>query len=239
MRRPVPGSDEGAAQRVGRSPAVTDRPGPSAGLSSRSPPCSRSGETATDQAGRAGRGRHPESPANQHEQAPPRQAFTTLPRRSMETSAAQRKRGRILRTPLVRRGLIAVSTRGERAVKALRRFGELAWFSLPLETNPTFGYPQVPYLGWRYASPDEEVARFIDATVTALPTQIEWTLDRSRRNWLLVPTRIPDEAQGVASPAFKDVIQFINTQDQDFCLKAQSDFELIIQRLQEIPIPEH
>jgi hypothetical protein len=96
----------------------------------------------------------------------------------------------------------------------------------------------VPYLGWRYTSPQEEVARLIEATVTALSTQVDWTLDRSRRNWVLVPTRILHKAQGLANPAFSDAVHFINTQDQEFCLQAQADFELIIRNLQQLPMPE-
>jgi hypothetical protein len=126
-------------------------------------------------------------------------------------------------------------TRGEKVMQALSRFGELAWFKLPVEINPTHGYPQVPYLGWRYTSSREEIAEYIETAVKELPTQVEWTLDRSRRNWVLVPTRLLREAQGLTDPAFSDAVHSINTQDQEFCRKAQSDFGSIIQCLQQLP----
>jgi hypothetical protein len=131
-----------------------------------------------------------------------------------------------------------MSTRGEQAMQVLSRFGELAWFKLPTEINPTYGYPQVPYVGWRYTRPQEGVAQLIETAVAALPTQVDWTLDRSRKNWVLIPTRILREAQGLANPAFRDVVHSVNTRDHEFCLSALSDFELIIQRLQQLPIPE-
>ncbi|MGX1132822.1 hypothetical protein RKD49_005012 [Streptomyces glaucescens] len=130
-----------------------------------------------------------------------------------------------------------MSTRSERARQALGRFGELAWFKLPVEINPTHGYHQVSYLGWRYTSADEEVARFIEAAVKDSPTEIDWTLDRTRRNWVLVPTRLLREANGLAGPAFADAVHTVNTQDQQFCLKTQSDMDVIIKHLQQVALP--
>lgn len=131
-----------------------------------------------------------------------------------------------------------MSTRSVRAMQVLSRFGELAWFSLPSEKHPVYGYPQVPYMGWRYASTQEYVARLIEDAVGALSTEVEWTLDRTRKNWLLVPTRILREAHGLDSPAFANVVHSVNTQDHEFCFRALSDLDLILQRLQQIPIPK-
>jgi hypothetical protein len=121
-------------------------------------------------------------------------------------------------------------------MRALSRFGELSWFKLPLEHNPALGYNQVPYMGWRYTSPREDIAQLIENAVGELPTQVEWMLDRTRRNWLLLPNRILREAQGLKNPAFAKAVHSINVQDQEFCLKALSDLDLIILHLQEIPI---
>lgn len=123
-------------------------------------------------------------------------------------------------------------------MQVLSRFGELAWFSLPSDKNPVHGHPQVPYMGWRYTSTQEDVARLIEDCVGALPTEVEWTLDRTRRNWLLVPTRILREAHGLESPAFANVVHSVNTQDYEFCFRALSDLDLIIQYLQQAPIPK-
>lgn len=131
-----------------------------------------------------------------------------------------------------------MSTRSVQAMRVLSRFGELAWFSLSAETHPVYGYSQVPYMGWRYESPQEKVAQLIEDAVNGLSTQVEWTLDRTRRNWLLLPSRIVREAHGLEDPAFANVVHSININDQEFCARAQTDLELIIRRLQESPIME-
>lgn len=131
-----------------------------------------------------------------------------------------------------------MSARSLVTIQALSRFGELSWFSLPAETQPIYGYPQVPYMGLRYASPKERVAQFVEETVKMdLHTQIEWTLERTKRNWILLPSRILREARGIENPEFSNFAHSINNHDQRFYFKALTDLELIIQHLQEVPIP--
>ncbi|MFF9175747.1 hypothetical protein [Streptomyces sp. NPDC014793] len=122
-------------------------------------------------------------------------------------------------------------------MKALSRFGELAWFKLPTECNAERGYRQLAYMGWRYKAPKEGIDRFIESVVKGVPTQLEWVLDVTRMNWVLLPERVLIEAQGLADPAFAEVIHSMNTQDQEFCIKSIDDIDLIVQHLQRIPIP--
>ncbi|MET7296790.1 hypothetical protein ABZS79_32635 [Streptomyces griseoloalbus] len=124
------------------------------------------------------------------------------------------------------------------AMRTLSRFGELEWFGLSVESNSVHGYLQVPHMKWRYKTPGERTAWLIEGVVRDAHTQVEWTLDRTRRNWVLLPSRVIIEAQGLAGPAFVDVVKRINTQDQDFCRRALSDFDLILACLQEVTIPE-
>ncbi|WP_328753543.1 hypothetical protein OHT57_31465 [Streptomyces sp. NBC_00285] len=60
-----------------------------------------------------------------------------------------------------------------KAMQSLGRFGELAWFSLPAEIHPVYGYLQIPYIGWRYKAPSEEISQFIEDSVEGLTTQVE------------------------------------------------------------------
>lgn len=122
-------------------------------------------------------------------------------------------------------------------MQVLSKFGELAWFKLPTEVNPTYGYPQVPYMGWRYRAPREGLAHFLESAIGNLPTEVEWILDSSQRNWVLTPTRITRAAGGLANPAFSEAAHLINSQDREFCLKAQSDFHVIIQHLEQLEVP--
>lgn len=93
-------------------------------------------------------------------------------------------------------------------------------------------------MGWRYRSPTEEIAGFIEGAVKSTPTQTEWTLDRTGKNWVLVPTRLVQVAQGLGDPKFKEAVHSLNTQDQDFCSLALSDFDLIVNRLLHASVPE-
>ncbi|MFF8906848.1 hypothetical protein [Streptomyces olivaceoviridis] len=129
-------------------------------------------------------------------------------------------------------------SRNTEAMQALSKFGELAWFKLPKEYNDVYGYHQVPYLGWRYTSPRDDIAEYIADAVSNVPTQVDWVLDRTRKNWILLPSRLRREAQGLEDPAFSDVVHSINTQDQEFCFQALSDLDLIVRHLQQIPVPE-
>ncbi|WP_432083415.1 hypothetical protein [Streptomyces sp. WAC 04229] len=123
-------------------------------------------------------------------------------------------------------------------MQTLSRFGELEWFGLSAESNSVHGYLQVPRMKWRYKNRGEHTARLIEGAVREAHTQVEWTLDRTRRNWVLLPSRVIIEAQGLMSPAYSDVIHRIAMEDQGFCRRAIFDFDLIIACLQEVVIPE-
>ncbi|MFC4499891.1 MULTISPECIES: hypothetical protein [Streptomyces] len=131
-----------------------------------------------------------------------------------------------------------MSARGEQAMRVLSRFGELAWFALPAEVNPTHGYIQLPYLGWRYTNPQEGLAQRIEAAVRALPTQVDWTLDTTRKNWVLVPDRVLAEAGGLADPSFRNVVNSLSALDQEFCRNALADLEIILEHLQYVRFEE-
>ncbi|MFF9601143.1 hypothetical protein ACF1GY_02565 [Streptomyces sp. NPDC014684] len=123
------------------------------------------------------------------------------------------------------------------AMKALSRFGELAWFKLPTEYNDEYGYHQVAYMGWRYKAPREGVDQFVEDVVKDVSTQLAWVLDRTRRNRILLPNRVLLEAGGLGNPAFADVVHSVNTRDQEFCIASISDLALIVQHLQRVPVP--
>ncbi|NEC52753.1 hypothetical protein G3I18_30010 [Actinospica acidiphila] len=125
--------------------------------------------------------------------------------------------------------------RTSRAIKALGKLGELAWWGISAEINSVHGCCQVPCMRWRYKAPSEATAQLIDEVVRASPTQVEWTLDRTRRNWVLLPTRVVIEASGLDGPAFSNVVQRITVEDQAFCRQAQTDLDLIVSGLHAAP----
>ncbi|WP_158822241.1 hypothetical protein [Streptomyces sp. NRRL F-5727] len=119
------------------------------------------------------------------------------------------------------------------ARKALGRFGELQWIRVSGEQHPLYGYPQVPFLGWRFAEPDEGKLCGIENALQTTPTQYEWRIDTSRRNWLLAPSRLFGGADGsAASPEFDERVNQL-MRDQDFCLRALEDLNAILRTLAE------
>ncbi|MGA5124071.1 hypothetical protein ACPCAG_12240 [Streptomyces pseudogriseolus] len=131
-----------------------------------------------------------------------------------------------------------MSKRSALAARTLSRFGELEWFGLSAESNPVHGYLQVPLMKWRFKVRSGRTAHLISDSVRASSTQVEWTLDVSRRNWVLLPSRVFNEARGLANPAFSEAIELITTQDQEFCRRALADFEHSISGLREVSIRE-
>ncbi|MGW7413041.1 hypothetical protein [Streptomyces sp. NPDC054863] len=99
------------------------------------------------------------------------------------------------------------------------------------------GYQQMSNLGLRYASPPPDLEETLRQVVEETPTQVEWTLDTSRRNWVLFPSRIFEESGGVNSPDFQEVKSRIIHTDQDFCIAAFQDLSKILQRLETLPYP--
>lgn len=117
-------------------------------------------------------------------------------------------------------------------MQVLGELGELAWFKLSSERHPLHGYQQLVFLAWRFKDPQEGVAEIIEHEVDAAPTQVDWTLVTSERNWYLTPSRVANEIKIRGNSNFNDITHEITTGDQEFCMKALVDFESIIRRLE-------
>ncbi|MDQ0846064.1 hypothetical protein [Streptomyces sp. V1I6] len=127
-----------------------------------------------------------------------------------------------------------MSTRFRVAGETLRRLGALEWLKLSAGSHPDHGHLQVPYVGWRFAEPSGEKLQAIEEAVRTTPTQVDWHVDTSRRNWLLAPARILGTgANPAASPAFDERVAAA-TRDQGFCAQALSDLDAIMRTLGEL-----
>lgn len=117
------------------------------------------------------------------------------------------------------------------AAETLSRLGSLRWLRLSGERHLVYGYQQVPFLGWRFEEPGLEKLRLIEQAMRTTPTQVDWRIDTSRRNWLLAPSRILGNGENpAASPAFDERVN-LTMQDQDFCLRALADLDAILRTL--------
>ncbi|MEU7698660.1 hypothetical protein [Streptomyces sp. NPDC039028] len=113
----------------------------------------------------------------------------------------------------------------------ISRLGAWEWFKLSVKRHPDLGHLQVPYIGWRFASPSEAKLRYVEEAVLATPTQVAWRVDTSRRNWLLAPALILGEgANPAVSPGFDERIEAAR-RDQVFCAQAWDDLDAIVRTL--------
>lgn len=119
---------------------------------------------------------------------------------------------------------------GEHAGRVLSRFGELEWFRSSALTHPVYGYQQVPHLGFRFREPREEIAGLIREVLRDFTGRVEWTLDTTRKNWLLVPTAVMARENEADAKWFSNALVDM-VSDQEFCLSALSDLREIIEML--------
>uniref|UniRef100_A0AAU2V4L4 Uncharacterized protein n=1 Tax=Streptomyces sp. NBC_00003 TaxID=2903608 RepID=A0AAU2V4L4_9ACTN len=123
-----------------------------------------------------------------------------------------------------------------RVAAALRRFCRLEWFKLAAEVHPFYSYQQLPYLAWRYAAPNGGVAVIFRTAAREIPQNVEWVFDSTVRNWSLSPARLVCRKDESNSTWFQEALQEI-TEDQDFCVAALADLELMVRYLADVEVP--
>ncbi|MFC7973699.1 hypothetical protein ACPCTN_19565 [Streptomyces cinereoruber] len=130
-----------------------------------------------------------------------------------------------------------MTSRFQRAGRTLSLLGPLRWLRLSGDRHPLYGYQQVSFLGWRFEEPDAEKLRIVEQAVRTTPTREEWAIDTSRRNWVLVPTRLLGEGENpVASPGFDERVS-LAMRDQDFCVRALPDLDAMLDTLRGLVAP--
>lgn len=120
----------------------------------------------------------------------------------------------------------------DRAIRALRLFGNVEWgkFSLGLNVlKPGF---RAPFLLWRYSQPSEDIARTIDSIIQGLPLRTSWGIDTTGRHWLLAPVRLLDIRKQNPELGIAEIATGVAEADQGFCAVADGDADLILEALE-------
>ncbi|MFF3678940.1 hypothetical protein ACFYYS_33845 [Streptomyces sp. NPDC002120] len=117
-----------------------------------------------------------------------------------------------------------------RARDALNGFAPLSWFRSPLERHPRLGHVQIAHLGWRFAEPHDEFKPVFEAVVRDAPRHVEWQF-AAAKNWLILPTRLVEET--IRNSDDFSAAQATITKDQDFCIAAAKDMDLILQAIED------
>lgn len=118
-------------------------------------------------------------------------------------------------------------------MKALSSLGQLQWFKLSAGPHPVYLYEHVPYVAWRFTAPTRESIDTILDAVHSAPSDTEWVLDTSRKNWILAPARVIRISGGADSELFHEATQEVINRDQNFCRKALEDFDAVLASLEQ------
>lgn len=116
-------------------------------------------------------------------------------------------------------------------IEQLRHVGEVEWFRYSASSDKD-GNPVPPIIVWRFTEPRptmfiDQLRRMTEST----ERKIDWTIDTSRRNWVLMPSRIVEvkARQHLATDA--QAIHHLTQEDSEFCRNALTDLTRIVNEL--------
>ena len=113
-------------------------------------------------------------------------------------------------------------------IDTLRQAGEIEWSRNVAGTDDK-GQPTPPLVVWRFTEPRpewvlEKLRRLTDESAG----RIDWTIDATRRNWVLIPTRTIEEINRTQPPLTeREAIRHLMQTDEEFCRRASEDFARI------------
>ncbi|MFC9629942.1 hypothetical protein ACFTY8_11710 [Streptomyces mirabilis] len=118
-------------------------------------------------------------------------------------------------------------------LQALRAHGTIAWFRISAGVDPLDSLVRPPLVVWRYADPQDWVRLAIPPTVETFEGNVGWLADVSAKNWYFEPRRVRDELSR-AAPGYPGVLSDLKRGDQDFCIRATQDLELLLARIERL-----
>ncbi|WP_110293332.1 hypothetical protein [Nocardia tenerifensis] len=89
-----------------------------------------------------------------------------------------------------------------------------------------------PVVVWRFAEP--RPVEFVDVLrgiVDDESREIDWVLDTTRRNWVLVPSRVMAEKEAHHFATEAQAVALLEQEDPEFCLHSVNDLERIVAAL--------
>ncbi|WP_089104666.1 hypothetical protein [Streptomyces hyaluromycini] len=115
---------------------------------------------------------------------------------------------------------------------ALRVRGTVQWFRMSVGRDPLDALVRPPMIAWRYVDPQDQVRDDLQRIVAAFEGDVEWVVDFSARNWVIMPQRLSREfAQ--AAEGYVGVLTDLKCADQEFCIRATADLGALLERIRE------
>jgi hypothetical protein len=119
------------------------------------------------------------------------------------------------------RGAVLVISSAD-VLQALRAHGVVQWARISVGRDPLDSLVRPPMISWRYVEPRTRVGAGIASVVREFKGNVEWVIDLSGRNWVLIPKRLQEEFSG-APEGYVRVLSNVKNSDQEFCIRATED----------------
>ncbi|MGK8508786.1 hypothetical protein ACRS5S_12240 [Nocardia asiatica] len=113
-------------------------------------------------------------------------------------------------------------------ITRLKRYGDLEWYRHAGGTGDD-DTPTPPLVVWRFPEPRPvRLAELLHEAVGADDREIDWLFDTTRRNWVLVPSRVMAEKDSHRLATEAQAADLLVKTDPEFCRRSVRDFERII-----------
>ncbi|MBF6164854.1 hypothetical protein IU486_08715 [Streptomyces gardneri] len=113
-------------------------------------------------------------------------------------------------------------------ITRMKRHGDLEWYRHAGGMGDD-GTHAPPLVVWRFPEPQPtRVAALLHKAAFADDREIDWLFDTTRRNWVLVPSRVMAEKELHALATEAQAVDLLIRTDREFCRSAVRDFERII-----------
>ncbi|MCX0274642.1 hypothetical protein NLM24_28925 [Nocardia zapadnayensis] len=119
-------------------------------------------------------------------------------------------------------------------IKLLKNFGNVEWYRHAGGLNDD-GTSRPPLVVWRFSEPRPmDFKDKLHGIVEADDREIDWLFDTSRRNWVLVPSRVMEEKNRHGFAVEAQAVSLLEREDPEFCQRSVSDFERILRALDQL-----
>ncbi|GGN01608.1 hypothetical protein [Streptomyces fuscichromogenes] len=113
-------------------------------------------------------------------------------------------------------------------LRALGARGTVQWSRISVGRDPLDSLVRPPMVVWRYRDPHDRVRAQFQRISAQFDGAVEWTVDLSAKNWVIMTRRLKQEfAQ--AAPGYTGVLSDLKNADQDFCIRATADLGSLLE----------
>ncbi|WP_459545562.1 hypothetical protein [Nocardia sp. X0981] len=124
--------------------------------------------------------------------------------------------------------------RSREFIMLLKNFGKVEWYRHVGGIDGD-GRARPPLVVWRFSEPRPvEFAAGLRGIVEADSREVDWLFDTSRRNWVLVPSRVMEEKHRHGFAVEAQAVDLLQGEDPEFGQRSVSDFERILRALDQL-----